>query len=84
MRKIEFKPGINTNTTRIFVDGVQLNVFFDNAATKHFRIQRKFIAPSVSNDLIRSMSKRLNNDVVNLKYDEIDVIINKFKEELGL
>jgi len=84
MRNIEIKSGINTDTTRIFVDGIRLEVFFDNKHVQLFNRSRSKLPPSVGNDLIRTMGKRLQNDVVNLTPVEVDFIIGKFKEVLGL
>lgn len=84
MRNIELKSGVNTDTTRIFVDGIRLETFFDNSATKIFNANRRKLPPSTGYNLIITLKKKLANDVVNLTLSEIDFIVSKFKDALGL
>ena len=84
MRTIELKSGVNVGQTRIFVDGIRLETFFDNAATKFFASNKRKLPPATGASLIDTMKKKLGNDVVNLTPTEVDFIVGKFKEVLGL
>jgi hypothetical protein len=84
MRKIEIRAGVNTDTTRIFVDGVRLETFFDNNATKFFSLNKRKLPPATGASLLDTMRKKLGNDVVNLTKSEIDFIVDEFKKVLGL
>lgn len=84
MRSIELKVGIIPGQTRIFVDGIRLETFFDNAATKFFSTNKRKLPPATGASLLDTMKKKLANDVVNLTVSEVEFIVNKFKEALGL
>lgn len=84
MRNIELKVGVIPGQTRIFVDGIRLETFFDNAATKFFASNRRKLPPATGASLIDTMKKKLGDDVLNLTVSEVEFIVNKFKEALGL
>jgi hypothetical protein len=88
MRNIVLKAGVNTDTTRIFVEvngkEVRLDTFFDNNATKLFRSKKSALPPMTGSNLVDALIKKLNNDVVNLDAAEVNYIVAAFKKELAL
>jgi hypothetical protein len=84
MRNIEIKPGVNTETTRIFVDGIRLETFFDNAQCALFSRSKFKLPPITGKNLVDAMRKKLSNDVVNLTKQEVEFIVDEFKKVLGL
>lgn len=83
MRKIEFRPSVS-GLTKIFVDGKELDTKLDPKSLKLFVANKSKLPPSAAQNILNTLSKNLENEVINLAKDEVSFITNYVKTELNL